>query len=643
MGSGASTQLAEQVKGASDEELKAACAGLSAESRAKITEAFKLSPRAPALSVVECDLTISTKETAPIAGQVPGTSGLRKKTKQFMEGNYLANYVQSVLNTLADEGVQVDGGTLVVSGDGRYWNPEAIQIIIKMAFAAGVSTVWCGTGGLLSTPATSAVIRDRKPRAGVAKPFGGFICSASHNPGGIDDDFGIKYNCENGGPAPEKATNKMVEWTAKITELKSCDAIPTLDLSKPCIYKIGTKTVEVFDCVEDHLASLRKCFDFDAIKKLIAREDFTLTYDCMSGVQGPYAKGIVEGVLGSSAGSCKNADPKPDFGGPESAWHGHADPNLTYAVELVAEMGLNKEGNKVDTGKPIPSFGAAADGDADRNMILGSQFFISPSDSLAMIVANSDLIPQFKGGLKGCARSMPTSGALDIVAKEKGLPFFEVPTGWKFFGNLMDSGTSYFPDKSVYTPFICGEESFGTGADHVREKDGLWAVLAWLNILAKKTESAGKLVSVEDVAMEHWKQFGRNYYARYDYEGVDKPKAEEMMKMMADKAGTLVGQEFGGMKVKINDMFEYTDPVDGSVSKNQGIRFIFEDASRIIFRLSGTGVAGATVRVYLEKYEAKDGNLTQHQFEVVKPLADVAFQLSDLKTYTGRDSPSVIT
>jgi phosphoglucomutase len=513
-----------------------------------------------------------------------------------------------------------------------------------MAFAAGVSHIWCGTKGLLSTPATSAVIRDRKPREGVKKPFGGFICSASHNPGGINDDFGIKYNCENGGPAPEKATGKMVEWTAKITELQSCDGIPTLDLTSPCLYKMGSKTVEVFDCVEDHLASLQKCFDFDAIKKLIARPDFSLTYDCMCGVQGPYARGIIETVLGAPAGSCKNADPQPDFGGPESAWHGHADPNLTYAVELVKDMGLNKEGNKIDTGgKAIPSFGAAADGDADRNMILSSQFFISPSDSLAMIVANAGLIPQFKDGLKGCARSMPTSGALDIVAKQLGIPYFEVPTGWKFFGNLMDSGTEYFPGKPTYTPFICGEESFGTGADHVREKDGMWAVLAWLNILAKKSESAGKLVSCEDVANEHWGKFGRNYYARYDYEGVDKPKAEEMMKMMADKAGTLVGQEFGGMKMKINDMFEYNDPVDGSVSKNQGIRFIFEDNSRIIFRLSGTGVAGATVRLYLERYESKDGNLTQHQFEVVKPLADIAFQLSDLKTYTGRDAPSVIT
>jgi len=406
-------------------------------------------------------------------------------------------------------------------------------------------------------------------------------------------------------------------------------------------YKLGDKTVEIFDCVEDHMASLQKCFNFDEIKTLLARDDFTMTYDCMSGVQGPYAKGIIEAALGAKAGSCKNADPKPDFGGPESAWHGHADPNLTYAVELVADMGLNKEGQKVDTGKPIPNFGAAADGDADRNMILSSQFFCSPSDSLAFIVANHKLMPQFKDGLKGCARSMPTSGAVDRVAEKLGIECFEVPTGWKFFGNLMDSGTSYFPDKKVYTPFICGEESFGTGADHVREKDGIWAVLAWLQILAKKTEEAGKLVSVQDVAEAHWKEYGRNYYARYDYEGVDKGKAEEMMKLMSEM--TLAGEEKGGMKIAKNDVFEYTDPVDGSVSKNQGVRILFEDGSRIIFRLSGTGVAGATVRLYLEKYTAPDGDLSLHQFDVVKPLAAIALEISKLKEMVERDAPTVIT
>lgn len=559
-----------------------------------------------------------------------------------MEGHYLHNFVQSVFNALFAENVPVKGGTLVVSGDGRYWNKEAIQIIIKIALANGVGRVWCGTNGLLSTPAVSAVLRARGKGF---ESFGGFICSASHNPGGITEDFGIKYNCENGGPAPEKMTDKMVEFTGSISEFVSCEGVPTIDLSKAAVYTIGDRTVEVFDSVEDHQALLEKCFDFGQIKSLLARDDFTFVYDCMSGVQGPYARAIMEKTLGGKAGSCTNADPREDFGGPESAWHGHADPNLTYAVELVATMGLNAKGEKVDTGKPVPSFGAAADGDADRNMILGSQFFVSPSDSLAMIVANADCIPQFSkaGGLKGCARSMPTSGALDLVAKKKGLPCFEVPTGWKFFGNLMDSGTHYFPDGKTYTPFICGEESFGTGSDHVREKDGMWAVLAWLQILAAKSEQAGKLVAVEEVAKAHWAEYGRNYYGRYDYEGVDKPKAEEMMAAMAAKSGTLKGTSIQGMEIATNDVFEYLDPVDGSLSKNQGIRFIFTDGSRIIFRLSGTGVAGATVRLYLEKYTDPSGDLGQHAFDVIKPLASIALELSGLQAATGRETPTVIT
>uniref|UniRef100_A0A7S4T2I1 phosphoglucomutase (alpha-D-glucose-1,6-bisphosphate-dependent) n=1 Tax=Alexandrium monilatum TaxID=311494 RepID=A0A7S4T2I1_9DINO len=593
-----------------------------------------------AFTATSVDLTAVVKTTSPIDGQKPGTSGLRKKTKVFKKYPYLHNYVQSVFNTLKDLGVPVEGGTLVVSGDGRYWNSTAIQIIIKMAFANGVSHIWCGSDGLLSTPATSAVIRSRG--AGFV-PFGGFICSASHNPGGPDDDFGIKYNCENGGPAPEKMTDKMVEWTAKITEFKICENLPDLGLNVPIIYRFGDdKTVQVFDCVEDHLALLKKCFDFEKIKKMISTPGFSMVYDSMCGVQGPYAKGIVEKELGAAPGSATNATPMEDFGGHDSPWHGHADPNLTYAVELVKTMGLDKGGNKIATEKPPPMFGAAADGDADRNMILSSQFFVSPSDSLAMLVANSDLIPQFKDGLKGCARSMPTSGALDLVAKKKGIECFETPTGWKFFGNLMDSGDpKYFPETKKYTPFICGEESFGTGADHVREKDGMWAVLAWLQVLAAKSEAAGELVTVEDVANEHWKEYGRNYYARYDYEGVDKPKAEEMMKKMGEMA--LAGTEVQGMKVQMNDVFEYKDPVDGSISKNQGIRIIFEDGSRIIFRLSGTGVAGATVRLYLEKYEGPAGDLTKHQFEVVKPLAAIAMEISKLPDFTGRNEPTVIT
>jgi len=595
-----------------------------------------------AATPLDGSLDVSVLTTAPIEGQKPGTSGLRKKTKVFMEGHYLHNFVQSVFNALLAEGVPVEGGTLVVSGDGRFWNPEAIQIIIKIAFANGVKRVWCGTNGLLSTPAVSAVIRTRGKGF---EPFGGFICSASHNPGGITEDFGIKYNCENGGPAPEKMTDKMVEFTASITEIKMCEGVPDIDLSTPASYSIGDRVVEVFDCVEDHLNLLQQCFDFEQIKQLMARDDFSFVYDSMCGVQGPYATKILEEVLGGKPGSCINATPRPDFGGPESAWHGHADPNLTYAVELVKAMGLNAKGEKIDTGKPVPVFGAGADGDADRNMILGSQFFVSPSDSLAMIVANADVIPQFKkaGGLKGCARSMPTSGALDLVAKKKGLEFFEVPTGWKFFGNLMDSGTQYFPEGKTFTPFVCGEESFGTGSDHVREKDGMWAVLAWLQILAAKTLEKGSLVTCEEVAKAHWQEYGRNYYARYDYEGVDKAKSEEMMKAMADKSGQLVGQQVQGMEIKTNDVFEYLDPVDGSISKNQGIRFVFTDGSRIVFRLSGTGVAGATVRLYLEKYMPADGDLGLHAFDVVKPLAAIAMELSGLPTATGRDMPTVIT
>merc|ERR1712166_1718327 len=587
------------------------------------------------------NLDVTKKETAPIPGQKPGTSGLRKRTKTLMEGNYLHNFVQSVFNSCKETGVAVEGGTLVVSGDGRFWNKDAIQIIIKMACANGVKRVWVATDGLLSTPATSAVIRYKGKGF---EPFGGFICSASHNPGGIDEDFGIKYNCENGGPAPEKLTDKMVTQTESLTEYLICEGVPTIDLSKPATYTIGDRSVVVFDTVEDREKKLKECFDFDMIKRLFARDDFSMCYDSMCGVQAPYAKAILEGTLGSKPGSCINAVAREDFGGKESEWHGHADPNLTYAVVLVRTMGLNAKGEKIETPVPPPVFGAAADGDADRNMIMGSQFFVSPSDSLAMIVANSALIPQFsKTPLKGCARSMPTSGALDLVAAKMGLDFFEVPTGWKFFGNLMDSGTSYYPDKPTFTPFVCGEESFGTGSDHVREKDGMWAVLAWLQILASKTEAKGSLVTPEDVAKEHWKEYGRNYYARYDYEGVDKAKAEEMVAKMAADAPAMAGKSLGGMEVKFADMFEYNDPVDGSVSKNQGIRIVFTDASRIIFRLSGTGVAGATVRMYLEKYEGKDGNLTQGAFDVVKPLADIALEVSKLPEVTGRDAPSVIT
>jgi len=589
-------------------------------------------------------MEVTTVATSPIDGQKPGTSGLRKKTKVFMAEHYLANFIQSVFNALEAEGVAVKGGTLCVSGDGRYWNKTAIQIIIKMAAAAGVARVWCGTDGLLSTPAMSAVIREHDA-AGGAKPMGGFILSASHNPGGIDEDFGIKYNGENGGPAPEKLTNLVYDFTTKLTEYKICNGLPDVNFDSPGKHALADGLeVVVFPCVEDHIALLKKVFDFAAIKKLFAHPEFSMIYDSMNGVQGPYAKAIIVGEFGAPVDSCINAEPKEDFGGHDSPSHGHADPNLTHAVELVAAMGLNKMGLPIETTNKPPAFGAAADGDADRNMIMGSQFFCSPSDSLAVIVANATCIPWFKNGLKACARSMPTSMAMDLVAKKLNIPFFEVPTGWKFFGNLMDSGTAAFPSTPVYTPFICGEESFGTGGDHVREKDGMWAVLAWLQIIASKNPDPTKpLVGVAEICKAHWAEYGRNYYARYDYEGVDKPAAEKMIATMQEAQPTLIGTTVNGMTISEADMFTYNDPVDGSVSKNQGIRFIFSDGSRFVFRLSGTGVAGATIRMYLEKYAAPDSDLTLHAFDVVKPIAEIALQISKLAEFTGRTEPTVIT
>jgi len=591
---------------------------------------------------------VSTVKTAPIDGQKPGTSGLRKKTKVWMGANYLENFIQATFDALVAEGVPVKGGTLAISGDGRFYNKEAIQVIIKMAAAAGVGRVWCGTEGLLSTPAMSAVIRSRARGLDGMSPFGGFILSASHNPGGIDEDFGIKYNCENGGPAPEKVTNLIFKNTTTITEYKLCKTLPDIELSVPGSYALGTADcpfkVEVFDNTEDHVMLLKQVFDFGAIKKLFARPDFTFIYDSMHGVQGPYARRVFVEEFGAPVEACINSIPKEDFGGHATPSHGHADPNLTHAVELVAAMGLNKLGLPIETAAEPPTFGAAADGDADRNMIMGKRFFCSPSDSLAVIVANATCIPYYSSGLKGCARSMPTSCALDLVAQKLGVPYFEVPTGWKFFGNLMDSGSAAYPSTPKYTPFICGEESFGTGGDHVREKDGMWAVLAWLQILAAKNADASKpLVGVADVCLEHWKEYGRNYYARYDYEGVEKQAAEQMMNAMVAAQPGLVGSTHGGMTISKADMFEYHDPVDGSVSKNQGVRFIFSDGSRFVFRLSGTGVQGATIRMYLEKYEAPSGNLQMHAFDVVKPIADIALSISKLCEFTGRKEPTVIT
>eukprot|EP00980_Cylindrotheca_fusiformis_P020148 scaffold7212_cov165-Cylindrotheca_fusiformis.AAC.8 len=580
-------------------------------------------------------------KTSPIDGQKPGTSGLRKKTKVFMGDNYLENFVQSAFDAIVENGTDVSEGTLLIGGDGRYFNKEATQTIIKMAVANGVKRIWVGENGLMSTPAISATIRERGPRW--QKAFGAFILTASHNPGGPNEDFGIKYNCENGGPAPDKLTNAIYKKTTKIKSYQICKDFPPIELSK-----CGETTVKSFDgnkevCVEvisstdNHVKLLKSIFDFSSIKTLLDREDFSMVYDAMHGVNGPYAKKIFVEELGQPEAVCLNCTPKDDFNG------GHADPNLTYAKELVKTMGLDRKGMKIDTGeKEVPSFGAAADGDGDRNMILGSQFFVSPSDSLAVIAAHANVISFFKsqGGLKAVARSMPTSGAVDLVAKDLNFDLFETPTGWKYFGNLMDS-KSIFKGKD-YTPFICGEESFGTGSDHVREKDGLWAVLAWLSILAaENTDSSKPLVTVEDVMKKHWSKYGRNYYCRWDFEGVDKASAEKMMDKMRSDTEANTGKEVGKYKIATADDFTYVDPVDGSVAKQQGIRFLMEDGSRIIFRLSGTAGSGATVRMYIEQYEPEQIDMVAS--EALDELVKVALDLCKIKSYVGTDEPTVIT
>jgi phosphoglucomutase len=452
-------------------------------------------------------------DTAPIAGQKPGTSGLRKKTKEFMTGNYLKNFVQSTLNAVKASGVEMATQTLSIGGDGRYFNDEAIQIIIKMAVANGVNHILVGENGLLSTPAMSAVIRERGPS--YMKSFGGFILTASHNPGGPNEDFGIKYNVENGGPAPEGFTDLIYKNTTTLTEYLICPDFPTVDLNVCGITKVESScgsalvTVEVIDAVEQHVDLLKSVFDFGAIKKLLDRPDFSMVYDCMHGVQGPYARAVFVDELEQPQSCLLNAVPKDDFGG-----H-HADPNLTYAVDLVDMMGLDKDGSAVGTSHTPPSFGAAADGDADRNMICGTQFFVTPSDSLAILAHHANIVPFFRdyGGLKAVARSMPTSGAVDLVAEKNNLKLFETPTGWKYFGNLMDSKDIFKGED--FTPLICGEESFGTGSNHVREKDGLWAVLFWLSILADyNKDPKAKLVSVQQIVEKHWEMYGRNYYTR---------------------------------------------------------------------------------------------------------------------------------
>jgi len=585
-------------------------------------------------------LAVTTVKTSPIPGQEPGTSGLRKKTKVYMSENYLNNFVQAVFNTVKESGTKLSEGTLVIGGDGRYFNSEAIQVIIKMAAANGVKRIWVGENGIMSTPAVSAVIRERGPCW--QKAFGSFILTASHNPGGPDEDFGIKYNCENGGSAPDHLTDTMYSHTKTMKTYKICKDFPTVDISAPGITTVvgadasAEVNVEVISSVENHVTLLKSIFDFGAIRALLDRDDFTMVYDTMHGVNGPYAKKIFVDELGQPESVCMNAIPKEDFNG------GHADPNLTYAKELVKIMGLDKTGAKIDVGdSKIPSFGAAADGDGDRNMILGSQFFVTPSDSLAVIAAYADCIPFFRtqGGLKGVARSMPTSGAVDLVAKDLNFELFETPTGWKYFGNLMDSKAIY--KGTDYTPFICGEESFGTGSDHVREKDGIWAVLAWLSILAQVNSPGKPLVSVEDVVKKHWMKYGRNYYVRWDFEGMDKSGCEAMMNKMRAETVANTGRQVGKYTIGTADDFTYFDPVDGSVAKKQGIRFLMTDGSRIVFRLSGTAGSGATVRMYIEQYEPT--SIDQVASEALNDLVKVALELCDIKGFLGTETPTVIT
>ena len=536
--------------------------------------------------------------TTPFEGQKPGTSGLRKKVPVFQQPNYAENFIQSVFDSVERD----EGSTLVIGGDGRFHNRVVIQQAIRMAAANGYGRVLVGQGGILSTPAASNLIR----RYGAS---GGLILSASHNPGGPDGDFGIKYNIANGGPAPEAVTDAIFHRTATIDRWFGADA-PDIDLDSVGTADVGGMTVEVVDSVADYAALMESLFDFAAIRNAVA-DGFTIAFDAMSAVTGPYAKEIIERRLGLPAGTVWNAEPLEDFGG-----H-HPDPNPVHAKQLYDHM----------MGPDAPDFGAASDGDGDRNLIIGKGIFVTPSDSLAMLAANAHLVPAYRDGLSGIARSMPTSGAADRVAKALGIPCFETPTGWKFFGNLLDADMAT----------ICGEESAGTGSNHVREKDGLWAVLFWLNILAVRR------IPVAQLAREHWARFGRNYYARHDYEAIEAARADQLMAQLKASLAGLPGRRSGDLTVEAADDFSYTDPVDGSVSSNQGVRIFFEGGSRIVFRLSGTGTEGATLRVYLERYEGPDGRLEGSTADMLSELTEAADAIAGISVHTGRTAPDVVT
>jgi phosphoglucomutase len=543
-------------------------------------------------------MTIRTVPTTPFDGQKPGTSGLRKKVRVFQQPNYSENFVQSVFDVVENEA----GALLVIGGDGRFHNRTVIQQAIRMAAANGFGRVMVGRGGILSTPAASCVIRKHEA-------IGGLILSASHNPGGPDEDFGIKYNISNGGPAPEKVTEAIYARTQSIDRWLTMDA-PDIDLDMLGEVRVGDMLVEIFDPVADHAALMESLFDFDAIRALVA-SGFTMAFDAMHAVTGPYAHEILEHRLGFAPGTVRNGRPLEDFG------HHHPDPNLVYARDLYDLL----------MGPGAPDFGAASDGDGDRNLIIGRGRFVTPSDSLAMLAANAHLAKGYAAGLKGIARSMPTSAAADRVADALGIPAFETPTGWKFFGNLLDAGKAT----------ICGEESSGTGSDHIREKDGLWAVLLWLNILAARR------ISVDALAREHWAKFGRNYYARHDYEGIETAKADALMHDLTASLATLPGQVFGPLTVSTADNFTYDDPVDGSVSRNQGIRILFDGGSRVVFRLSGTGTEGATLRVYLERYEQPDGDLDRETPDMLGDLIAAAEVIAGIARHTRRTAPDVVT
>jgi phosphoglucomutase len=548
---------------------------------------------------VEDIITVRDVATTSFPDQRAGTSGLRKKVAVFQQPNYLENFVQAIFDTVAAP----EGSTLVVGGDGRYHNRDAIQVILRMAAANGFGRVLVGRGGLLSTPAASHIIRKYKT-------FGGIILSASHNPGGPDGDFGIKYNIESGGPAPERVTEAIAARAKVITRYRVLDA-PVTPLDWIGEQRLGPMAVQVIDPVTDYADLMESLFDFDALRLLLSGGAFRMRFDAMHAVTGPYAIEILERRLGAPAGTVMNGEPLPDFGG------GHPDPNLTYAPELVAIM------NAPDA----PDFGAASDGDGDRNMVLGRRFFVTPSDSLAVLAANATLVPGYSRGLAGVARSMPTSQAVDQVARELGIRCYETPTGWKFFGNLLDAGEIT----------LCGEESFGTGSNHVREKDGLWAVLFWLNVLARHQRS------MEDVVREHWVRFGRNFYTRHDYEALPVEAAAEVFERVRRELPRLAGTTLGDLRVTAADEFSYHDPVDGSISERQGLRILFADGGRIIFRTSGTGTEGATIRLYVESYEPDPARHRADPQTALAPLLDIALRLSQLRERTRRDVPTVIT